>query len=155
MLPFLLPLVAALFAHVRTDAPTPSRELILGVLCAPIVSAVVIYVASSATFPYWPDSLKNPLYEVTFRLLRDHAVAMNAPQAIGVPAFVGTVLYLLAAEALLVFAIRRVAGWRGLLVAKLGGIAIIAAFALVPGTGPHADRAYTNTVLPAVTSMTR
>ena len=155
MLPFLLPLVAALFAHVRTDAPTPARELLLGAMCAPIVSAVVIYVASSATFPYWPDSLKNPLYEVTFRLLGDGAAAMNAPAAFGVPAYVGAAIYFVATEALVVWSIRRVAGWRGVAIANLGGIAIIAAFALVPGTGPHADRAYTNTVLPAVTAVTR
>jgi hypothetical protein len=155
MLPFLLPLVAALFAQVRGDAPTPMRELILGALCAPIVSAVVVYVASSVTFPYWPDSLKNPLYEVTFRLLGDRVAAPNTASAIGVPLFASAVVYLAAAAALVGWAIRRVAGWRGLAIACVGGAAIIAAFALVPGTGPQAERAYTNTVLPAVTATTR
>jgi hypothetical protein len=155
MLPFLLPLVAALFVAVRGDASTPRRELLLGVLCAPIVSAVVIYVASSATFPYWPDSLRNPLYEVTFRLLGDGVAAPNAASTLGVPLAASAVIYLAGAAALLGWAIRRVAGWRGLAVATVGGAAIIAAFALVPPTGSHADRAYTNTVLPAVTAVTR
>ncbi len=154
MLPFLLPLVVAVLARVRGDvaaAPGVRRELLLGLLCAPIVSAVVVYVASSATFPYWPDSLKNPLYEVSFRLLGDFAGAPTALSALGMPLFAGVLPFLVGAALLVGWAIQRVAGWRGLVVACVGGALIIAAFALVPGTGPHAERAYKNTVYPAVT----
>ena len=42
----------------RRGATTPLRARRA---CGTIVSAVVIYALVAATFPYWPDSLKNPL----------------------------------------------------------------------------------------------
>jgi hypothetical protein len=155
MLPFLLPLVVAVFARLHGDAGAPPslrRQLALGALSAPIVSAAVVYVASSATFPYWPDSLDNPLYECTFRLLGDGAAAPNAlGAATGLPQLASMLPFLLGGALLVGWAIQRVAGWRGLAVACAGGALIIGLFALVPGTGPHAHRAYVNTVYPAVT----
>jgi hypothetical protein len=145
MLPFWLPLVATALEAART------RPLLLGALAGTIVSAVVIYCTTAATFPYWPDSLKNPLYEVTFRLLADGAVASNVASALGVGGLAGIAPLLVGIAALVGWAIQRAAGWRGLAAACAIGGVIIAAFALVPGTGPHAQRAYVNTVYPAVT----
>jgi Na+-transporting NADH:ubiquinone oxidoreductase subunit NqrB len=85
------------------------------------------------------------------RLLGDGAVAPNGLRAVGVKGWVSTLPFFLPIAALLAWTIQRVVGWRGLAVAVLGAVAIIAAFSLVPGTGPHAERAYKNTVLPAVT----
>ncbi|NVB78840.1 MAG: hypothetical protein HOV81_10630 [Kofleriaceae bacterium] len=145
MLPFMLPLVAAALVAAA------DRPLLLGALCGTIASGVVIYSLGAATFPYWPDSLKNPLYEVTFRLLGDNAVSPNAGSALGIGGIAGIVPFLVATLGLTGWAIQRATGWRGLAAAVLVGGAIIGAFALVPGTGPHADRAYKNTVYPAVT----
>lgn len=145
MLPFWLPLVVVAIDRVR------SRPLLAGALCGTIVSAIVIYCAAAVTFPYWPDSLKNPLYEVTFRLLGDGAVAPSVASALGIGGLAGIVPVLAGIAALVGWALQRVVGWRGLAVACLVGAAIIGAFALAPATGPHAERAYRNTVYPAVT----
>lgn len=146
MLPFTLPLVAAAlgWAHAR-----PRAWAWLGFACGAIVSAVAIYTLTAATFPYWPDSLKNPLYEVTFRLLGDGAVAPNPLR--GPLGALSIVPYFAAVAALLGWAIARAASWRGLVLACVVGAAILGAFALVPGTGAHAERAYVRTVHPAVT----
>ena len=145
MLPFLLPLVAAALVALHT------RKLLLGALCGTIVSAVIIYCASAATFPYWPDSLKNPLYEVTFRMLGDRVAAPNVASAFGLAAFIGAVPYLLGIAVLLGWALTRAVGWRGALAAAAVGAAIIAAFAFARRTpGLESTRAYTATLLPAV-----
>jgi hypothetical protein len=144
MLPFCVPLVV-----VALDA-WRERPLLLGALCGTIVSAVVIYCLTSVTFPYWPDSLKSPLYEVTFRLLGDNAVAPNVASAIGIHGVVGVVPLLAAIAALLGWALQRVVGWRGLALACVVGAAIITAFSIAPSS-PNAERAYVNTVYPAVT----
>ncbi len=145
MLPFMLPLVAACFTAAH------DRPLVLGALFGTALSAIAIYSLGAATFPYWPDSLKNPLYEVTFRLLGDNAVAPNVGGALGIAGIAGIVPFLAATLGLAGWAIQRSAGWRGLVAAIVVSGAILGAFALVPGTGPHAERAYTNTVYPAVT----
>jgi hypothetical protein len=145
MLPFWLPLVACALHAWR------ERPLLVGALSGSIVSACVIYCASAATFPYWPDSLKNPLYEVTLRLLGDGAVAPNAASALGIGGLAGIAPMLGICAGLVGWAIQRAAGWRGLAAAALVGAAIIGAFSLAPRTGPHAERAYANTVYPAVT----
>jgi len=142
MLPFLLPLVATTFDALRT------RGLALGAVCGTIVSAVVVYTLSAATFPYWPDALKNPLYEVTFRLVHDRAFAPNVLSALG---WFGIAPFVLGAFALAGWAIQRAAGWRGLALACVVGAAILGAFALAPRTPDHGQRAYVQTVFPAVT----
>jgi hypothetical protein len=144
MLPFCVPLVAIAIDTWRT------RPLVLGALCGTIVSAVTVYCLSSLTFPYWPDSLNNPLYETTLRLLGDDAVAPNLANAVGVYGVAGIVPLLAGIAALLAVALYRVVGWRGVAAAYLVGAVIIAAFALVR-PGPTSERAYTKTVYPAVT----
>jgi hypothetical protein len=144
MLPFCMPLVAVAIDHWR------AKPLLLGALCGTIVSAVVIYCLTTITFPYWPDSLKSPLYEVTFRLLGDDAVAPNVSNAIGIRGVLGVAPLLLAIVGLLGWALQRVVGWRGLAAAGLVGVAIVAAFSLAPASS-NAERAYVNTVYPAVT----
>jgi len=145
MLPFWLPPVAVAVDALRT------RPVVLGALCGTMVSAVIIYCASAWTFPYWPDSLKNPLYEVTFRLLGDGAIAPNLVGAtLGIHGLIAIAPLLLGVPALLGWALYRVVGWRGLAAAVLVGAAIIAAFALAPETR-YAEQAYTNAVYPAVT----
>ena len=153
MLPFVLPLVAVAlsWAHARQrSAASPwLAPLWTGVACGTIVSAVAIYTLTAATFPYWPDSLKNPLYEVTFRLLGDGAVAPNLLR--GALGGLSIIPFLAVVGVLLGWAMVGAVGWRALAIACVVGAAILGAFAFVPGTGPHADRAYVRTVLPAVT----
>jgi hypothetical protein len=146
MLPFLLPLVASAFTWAHG---TRRGALLVGVLSASIVSAVAIYTLTAATFPYWPDSMKNPLVEVTFRLLEDAAVAPNVLRhALGA---VSLLPYLALIVALVGLTLVRAATWRGAVIAAALGVLIVGAFELVPRTpGDRATRGYTNTVLPAV-----
>jgi hypothetical protein len=146
MLPFLLPLVAAALQA------WCERRFVVGAVSGTIVSSVVIYCLAQVTFPYWPDSLKNPFVETTLRLLADNAVAPNVGSALGITGIVGTLPYLATVGGLLGLALWRAGGWRTTVVACGVGCAILAGFLLIaPRTGPHAERAYVNTVYPAVT----
>ncbi|HEX5062577.1 MAG TPA: hypothetical protein VFV99_24560 [Kofleriaceae bacterium] len=144
MLPFWLPLVVVAIDALR------SRPLVLGALCGTIVSAVIIYCASAWTFPYWPDSVRNPLYEVTLRMLTDNAVAPNVASAIGIQGLLGLVPLMAGIAALVGWALYRVVGWRGLAAAIVVGIAIVTVFRLAP-INLYGQAAYLNTVYPAVT----
>ncbi len=131
MLPFLLPAVTALLAGVR------ERRLVVGALASTIVVGVAVYTLANVTFPYWPDSLANPLVEVTYRMLGDDMVAPNAGRAIGVGGIVGVLPYLALVAALVGVALVRVATWRGaVLAAGLAAIWLVAVTQL-PATRPN------------------
>jgi hypothetical protein len=144
MLPFLVPLAAAGIGTLR------SRPLALGAACGAIVVGVVVYAGSAATLPYWPDSLRLPLYEVTFRLLGDGAVAPNIANACGVFGVVSIAPYLAIVCGLTGWAIARAATWRGLALALVVGAVLLGALGLVPHGGEHADRVYVQTIRPAL-----
>jgi hypothetical protein len=126
MLPFLLPLVAVQLEALR------GKPRLLGAACGTIVVGIVIYTLSSATFPYWPDSIAHPLYEVTFRLLTDLLVAPNLASAFGLTGVLGIFPFLALAWGVAGWAIVRAAGWWGLAIAVAIGAAWIAAYALLP-----------------------
>jgi hypothetical protein len=142
MLPFLLPLVAVGLAELRR---TPR---VLELACGAIVMSVAIYVLAAATLPYWPDALKNPLYDVTFRLLGDNAVAPSLGRAI--PGVLGIVPALAAAAGVTGWAIVRVAGWRALIYAIVVAVVLLGALSLVPHGDAYANGAYHRTLYPAV-----
>jgi hypothetical protein len=144
MQPFLLPLVCAALVRWR-DTP-----LAIGAASGAIIAGVVVYSVTSATLPYWPDAIKNPLYDVTFRLLRDGASAPNVGGALGLPGLAGIAPFLVGIAALVGWAITRASSRRGLAVGVLVGVALIAAFALAPHNPAVTDRAYANTLYPAV-----
>jgi len=146
MLPFLLPPIAALLEDWR------ARPVPLGVAAGLIATGVVIYVLSSATFPYWPDSVRHPLYDVTFRLLGDNLVAPNLGSALGIPGIAGLVPYLGLAFGVLGVAIVRLAGPRGLAIAAAVTAAILVAYAAIPHGEPRAAAAY-RTVRAAVVDL--
>jgi len=136
MLPFLLPAIAA---QLQAWRAAPVR---LAVAAGLIGVGVVIYVLSSATFPYWPDSVVHPLYDVTFRLLHDGAVAPSAGSALGITGVAGILPDLAIAFGVLGIAIARVGGARGLATATGVTVAIVAAYSWIPHGGPRADAAY-------------
>jgi hypothetical protein len=145
MLPFLLPLVAVGIAELRR------HPRVLELACGTIVASVAIYTLAAATLPYWPDSLRDPLYEVTFRLLGDNAAAPSLGSACGIPGLLGVVPALAAAAGVTGWAIFRVGGRTALAFAAVVAIVILGAFSLVPHGGHEPDRAYTQTLYPAVT----
>ncbi len=151
MLPFMLPLIAIVLAdaHARVTQPSWRTAWWPGLIAGSILAAIAIYSLSSATFPHWPDVYRNPLYEVTFRLLGDGAVAPNPLRsALGAASIVP---YLAIVGALAGWAILRAYGWRALAIGAVVAAIVIAAFSLAPRTGANGDRAYARTVLPAAT----
>ena len=109
-----------------------------------------IYTLSAATLPYWPDSLRDPLYEVTFRLLGDGVAAPSLGSACGLPTLAGIVPAVAGAAALTLWSIARAGGRRTALYAVVVAILVLGAFSLVPPGGHAAERAYTHTLYPAV-----
>ena len=135
LLPFALPLVCGAIAAWR-DKPWH-----LAGAGALIVVGVTVYVLSTATFPYWPEAFKDPLYDVAFHLLRDNAVAGNVGSALGIEGVPGIVPYLLVAFGVVGWALQRLAGWRVVAVAAVVGVGLIAAYALFP-RGHDLERPY-------------
>ena len=138
MLPFTLPLVAATLAMLRR------YPVAIGAAAGLIVVGVVIYTLSSLTFPYWPDSMQHPLYDVTFRMLREDLVAPNVASACGVAGVLGIVPVLALVGFVVGRAIQRCAGWRGLAIAGVVGVLVLAGYGLLPHGGPGADRGFRN-----------
>jgi hypothetical protein len=136
MLPFLLPAVAAQLQAWST------RPAWLGVAAGAIGLGIVVYVLSSATFPYWPDAVPHPLYDVTFRLLGDGLVGQSLGRVIGVGGVAGIVPYLAIGFGAPGWVIARIAGVRGLAIAIVVTAAILAAYWLVPHGGARAEAAY-------------
>lgn len=137
MLPFLLPSIAALLQALK------DRPLALGAAASTIVVGVAIYALSAVTFPYWPDSVRNPLFEITFRLLGDDVVAGNLGSALGIGGIAGVVPYLALVAGVLGHALWRAASWRGLAIAAVLGAGVLIAYAQVKPSPPaHRERVY-------------
>jgi hypothetical protein len=147
MLPFLLPLVAAAVEAARR------RWWTMGAAAGTIAVGVAIYTAAAATFPHWPDRYKNPLYEVTFRLLADGLAAPSLGGAVGIGGAAGVVPYFALAGGVLGWAIWRAGGRRA--VALAAGVAVvwIAAYAAAPRT-PGGEGPYQRVVRAAVVAGT-
>jgi hypothetical protein len=127
ILPFLLPLVAAQLEAMR------ARPQLLGAVAGSVIVAVVIYALADATFPYWPESFRNPFRDVTLRLLSEHLAVPSLGSALGLPRVVALVPYLAVVGGVTGWSIWRVAGRRGLELAFVVALTMLAAYLLVPG----------------------
>lgn len=137
MLPFaMVPVAVALDAASRR---WPLRAA--GV--ALVVVGIVIYAVSCATFPHFPEKFRNPLYELVFRLIGDDLAPYNLGWLLGLRGAISLVPFALVLAAAIMLAVlpepRR---WRSALVGVVGAALILASYALAPGGGPVADRAY-------------
>jgi hypothetical protein len=143
MLPFLLPLVAAgLQALVALRDRDPLGRYVLGCACGLIGVGVTIYALSSATFPYWPDSMKHPLYDVTFRMLADNITAPNAANLLGVYGTVSLAPYFAIVFGLLGATVARLGGWRALAAAAVLAMFVLVGYGGFERGGRQAERAY-------------
>jgi len=136
MLPFLLPAIAAQLEAWR------ARPVRFGIAAGLIGVGVAVYVLSYATFPYWPDSVAHPLYDVALRLLGDDLVAPNLGSALGLPGVVGIAPYLAVALGAFGAAVWRAAGARGLAIGAAVAGAIVLGYGWIPHGGPRAEAAY-------------
>jgi hypothetical protein len=138
-LPFLGWLAAAGFAV--TERRLWSRVLALG----SVVVALAINVVTATTYPYWPDELKNPLYELAFRLLGQGHTVHSLGTWVGLRGFWAALpLYLLAVAVLIGFTGRhRPKPVLSLALAVLLASAAIASYGAFPRSGAYADRVWT------------
>jgi hypothetical protein len=137
-LPFVAWLAAAGFAAFDRTAVT--RVL---AQAAVWVSAAIFVVAAS-TYPHWPDPLANPLYELSFRLLRDGYAVHSLGTLVGLRGFLATAPLFLLVGALLLWMLTG-RGWRRFatsLAACALAIAILASYRSFPRSGAYAERAY-------------
>ncbi len=133
ILPFLLPLVAVQLETLK------ARPRNFAILAGTIIVGVAIYALSSATFPYWPESFRNPFRDVTLRLLANNLVAPNLGGALGLPGLLGLVPFVALVGGLVGWAIASIVGRRGLTIACAVAAVMIGVYCLVPGGAlPHA-----------------
>ncbi len=144
MQPFLLPLVC------RAIASSSKQPVTAGIASGMIVAAVAIYTVATATLPYWPDAIRNPLFDVAFRLLADGAVAPNVGRWCGLPGVVGIVPYLAGVTVLVGWAIGSASHVRSAVLAAAVGLTVIAGLSFAPSNTVASDRIYQRTLYPAV-----
>lgn len=140
MLPFWLPFVAAQLAAWR---PYPLR---FAIATGVIGASVIIFTLSSATFPYWPDDIRNPVWEIAIPLVRDGAVALTPLSAFGVTSPLTLLPYAAVVSWVTAWAIARASNWRIAVVAAAIACAVVIAYREFPST-PHIASLYEHQVL--------
>lgn len=126
LVPFALPLVCATLAAWR------DRPWHLAVAGGLMLAAAVVYLLSTATFPYWPEAFTNPVHTLVLRLLREGVVARNAGDALGIHGVLGLLPYLAVGFGAILWPLQRLAGLRVVVVAIVVAIGVIAAYDLFP-----------------------
>lgn len=133
-LPFLAWLAAAGFRAVEGFSPTRVLGQTL-VLCA-----AMVFVIAATTYPYWPDRMLNPLYELAFPLLKEGFVVHSLGTLIGLHGLLSLVpLYAVVLAAvfwLLSRGLRRPL-WQTVL-AYILAAGLVAGQRAFPMTGPYA-----------------
>jgi len=137
MLPFALVPVAAWSGRVD------SRWWLRGLFLATVFVSIFVYGLSCAEYPHFPEKFKNPLYEVTLRLLRDGHAPYNAGWLVGLRGTASLLPYLLGLLAMAAcLAVPERRKWRSAALGAVLAVAWIASYAAFPGGGPPADAAY-------------
>jgi hypothetical protein len=131
-MPFFAWLAAAGFAW--CDA-RPAPRVLAGAL---LIVGVVVHVVGATTYPHWPTSFRHPLYEVSFRALREGLVPPSLGTWLGLPGVWSLVPAFVAAAALLAWALgrRRVAFVASVVLAAL----VLLGYGLFPRSGSAAER---------------
>jgi hypothetical protein len=133
-LPFVAWLAAAGFRAVEGFSPTRVLGQTL-VLCA-----AMVFVIAATTYPYWPDRMLNPLYELAFPLLKEGFVVHSLGTLIGLHGLLSLVpLYAVVLAAvfwLLSRGLRRPL-WQTVL-AYILAAGLVAGQRAFPMTGPYA-----------------
>jgi hypothetical protein len=137
-LPFVGWLAAAGFA-------AADRRWLTSVLAqALIFAAAVIYLVAITTYPHWPDQLRNPLYELAFRLLYRGYAVHSLGTALGLRGIWAALPLYLYALGLLGWLLGRGPGRspRMTALACVLGAGLVAGHRAFPLTGPYAERAW-------------
>jgi hypothetical protein len=136
-LPFIAWLAAAGFDAAERFAPT--RVLVKG----SVLASVVIFATAATTYPHWPERLRNPIFELSLRLLGDGYAVHSLGTAVGLRGFLSIApLYLFTA----LLALWLLTGHRtrlpGTALASLIAVLILVGYSRFPGSGPYANQAY-------------
>jgi hypothetical protein len=135
-MPFLAWLAAAGLAW--CDA-RPAPRALAGAL---VVVGVVVHVAAAVTYPHWPTSFRHPLFEVSFRALREGLAAPSLGTKFGLPGMWSLVPVFVAAAALVAWALG-VAPRRRLatsVVACVVAVLVLSGYSRFPRTGKAGER---------------
>ena len=114
---------------------------------------MAIYAIGVATFPHYPEKFKNPLYEVSFRLLGDGLASPNLGAALGLGRVASVVpWFALIAGLWLAAAVGDAwrTRWRDAALAAALAALVIVGYRGFPRGGKVADDAYVNFVGPTV-----
>jgi hypothetical protein len=111
---------------------------------ASVLVSAVIFVSAATTYPHWPEALKNPLYELAFRLIRDGYAVHSVGTALGLRGHAAMVPHYVLASCLCAWL---VIGHKRRLVSGATAIALTVGVLLwlhgqFPLSGPYAQRAY-------------
>ena len=137
MLPFVM--VPVVVAIDWSDRRWWSRGIARGL----ILVAVIIYVASAAQFPHFPEKFKNPVFELTFRLWGDGMSPYSAGWLLGLRGLWAQLPVIGALGLVLVLWLLPTRGhWRSALLAVAVAAALLGAYSTAPGGGGRAERAY-------------
>jgi hypothetical protein len=147
MLPFLLPAVATALARVD------GRRVLRGVALGLVGVGVVVYATAAVTFPHWPDRWidRNPLYEISFRLLAEGHAPYSLGWALGLRGVASLVPYFVVVAAVVGWVLvpaRRYLASAAIAVAVAAGI--VAAYAAFPRGGASHEVAYRDYVAGAM-----
>jgi hypothetical protein len=109
-----------------------------------VVAGAVIYLVAITTYPHWPENLANPLYELSFRLLRNGYAVHSLGTALGLRGIWAAVpLYALAGGMMLWLLARGPRrSWLAAILACVLGAGIIYGQRSFPRSGPYAERAW-------------
>lgn len=148
MLPFLMvPITVALTAM---SQDWRSRAVALAL----VMVGVVVYALSAAIFPHFPEKFGNPLFEVTFRLIRDGHVGYNLGYLCGLRGVASLIPMFAVLGAVLVWMARgpnsgddlgigdRLRHYRAAFYGLIGAELLLALYSSFDGGGRAAERAY-------------
>jgi len=87
--PFIALLAAAGFQSVAKGLPNKPWTASAGWIASRtlVVFSAIVFVVATTTYPHWPEGLKNPLHEVSFRLLGDNHAVHSIATAMGMHGF--------------------------------------------------------------------
>lgn len=133
-LPFLAWLAAAGFRAVERFSPARVLAQTL------VVTAAMVFVIAASTYPYWPDRMRNPLYELAFPLLADGFVVHSLGKLIHLRGLYSLVPFYAVVLGAVIWLLSRGPGrrvWQTVLACILAA-GLVAGQRAFPMTGPYA-----------------
>jgi hypothetical protein len=118
----------------------PSRLVVQAL----VVASVVVFVTAATTYPHWPERLRNPLYELVFRLLWNGYAVHSLGTLVGLRGALSLLPFytLVGAVTFWLLTSDRRRWWQVTALAFVLAAGIVGAHRAFPPTGPYAEQAY-------------